>query len=146
MSANFRISSQYQNGEMVILLKGDFDGSSAWELVNTIHERYTGEGRIMIDTDGIKHLVPFGIATFKCRLDPNKVPLDRLVFRGEKGLEISPEGCRVITGKNRGLYSCGGRCENCNCRVNDHDVKTTWELNKVPGDPFHRRRNTPCPV
>ena len=76
--------------------KGTFDGNSAWELINLIHEKYNGLGRVFIDTRGLGEIHPFGRCIFKDHLDSKILPFRRLFFKGEKGLEIAPNGSRIL--------------------------------------------------
>ncbi len=123
MAKHYRITSGYAEGDLHITIYGDFDGSSAWALINMIHDRYTGADRIVIDTRGITSLVPFGLATFKSRLDPRRVPLDRLVFLGENGVHIAPQGCRLVTVRSEGSCGCEGRCSECTCKAKGQAMK-----------------------
>jgi hypothetical protein len=128
MATHHRITCGYAGRDLQIEVHGDFDGSSAWELVNAIHERYTGLGRIVIDTRKITSLVPFGTATFKSRLDPRRVPLDRLVFVGENSAHIAPQGSRLAAAKGEGSCRCDGRCAECTCKGKDQVMKNPGRI------------------
>ncbi|RZB33403.1 MAG: hypothetical protein SRB2_04042 [Desulfobacteraceae bacterium Eth-SRB2] len=106
MSTNFQIQFKKNNGNLHIQPKGDFDGSSAWELINLIHDQYDGNGRVFIDTRNLGEIHPFGCNTFQCRLNHRAMPADRLCFKGKKGFKIAPNGSRVIVNSEK--YSC--RC------------------------------------
>jgi hypothetical protein len=95
MSANFRVQFKKSNGDLHIQTRGDFDGSSAWELINIIHDEYDGKGRVFIDTRNLGEIHPFGRNTFLCRLNFGILSADRLCFTGEKGFEIAPRGSRI---------------------------------------------------
>ncbi|MBI9089409.1 MAG: hypothetical protein JEZ12_09335 [Desulfobacterium sp.] len=59
---NRRFSMKYRilkNG-LFINLSGVFDGSSAWQLANTILTRFHGLGKLLIDTRELSTVVPFG--------------------------------------------------------------------------------------
>ena len=113
MSTNFQIQFKKNNGNLHIQPKGDFDGSSAWELINLIHDQYNGKGRVFIDTRNLGQIHPFGSNTFQCRLNPRAIPADRLFFKGEKGFEIAPNGSRVIVNSEKDHCQCNGNCEGC---------------------------------
>lgn len=130
MANHHRITCGYAEGDLHINIYGEFDGSSAWAPVNTIHERYTGVGRIVIDTRRITTLAPFGTATFKSLLDPRRVPLDRLVFVGENSVHIAPQGCRPATAKGHGSCRCDGRCSDCACKAKDQVMKNTDRIQR----------------
>ena len=100
MSANFQIMFIKKNGDLHIDPRGDFDGSSAWELVNLLKEKYDGKGQVIIYTNNLLDVCPFGCSTFQYRLNLSQVPANRLSFKGEKGHEIAPRGSN----------------ENCSCK------------------------------
>ena len=109
MSANFQIEFKSSNGNLHIGLRGDFDGSSAWELINLIHEKYDGCGRVYIDTANLGSVHPFGVSVFRRRLNPIWLPLNRLFLKGEKGLDIAPKGSKVVLiPENRNSRRAGG--------------------------------------
>lgn len=116
MSANFRVELEETNGNLHLMARGDFDGSSACELVNLLTERYDGRGRIVIDTHSLRNICPFGSSTFLCRLTDCRIPADRLYFKGEKGRQIAPQGSTVIVDPESGKHRCCGNCVNCPCR------------------------------
>lgn len=65
MALNFRMDTYRENsGRIVIRLSGDFDGSSAWELVHKLREQRGKAELVKLDTRGLKTLVPFGRNVF----------------------------------------------------------------------------------
>jgi hypothetical protein len=108
MSANFKVGFRKGNGILYIDAKGDFDGSSAWELANLIHDHYDGNSRVVINTEQMRDLYPFGCSTFKCRFRMGRVPADRLLIKGEQGSAIAPEGCRIQEGADKKAISVVG--------------------------------------
>ncbi|MEJ2659828.1 MAG: hypothetical protein P8Z73_03750 [Desulfobacteraceae bacterium] len=115
MSTNFQIDFKKSKGYLHIIPRGDLDGSSAWELVNLLDEQYDGKGRVVIDTQNLREMCPFGCSTFRCRLKLSRLPSNRLSFRGEKGYEIAPEGSKVVVSHNKRWCRCDGNCANCLC-------------------------------
>ena len=113
MSADFQINTRKSNGNIHVQLAGDFDGSSAWTLVNLLHEKHDGNGRIFINTDKLGEICPFGCSIFQNRIDLNRLPADRLFFEGKKGLEIAPNGSSVIVVPEKCSRQCDGNCANC---------------------------------
>jgi len=101
MSANFELSFTKHASNLQIALSGEFDGSSAWELINTLHEHYAGQDRIIIDTRNLGQIHPFGRHVFTTRLDPRRIPPQRLFFRGEKSQEIAPEESRIFANRQK---------------------------------------------
>jgi hypothetical protein len=68
MASNFQIFSFKTNDSLHLKLTGDFDGSSAHELINTLIRHGTGLWNIYIDTDNLKTIHPFGRDVFQKNL------------------------------------------------------------------------------
>lgn len=115
MRSDFRVEFSKTDDNLHVNPSGNFNGSSASELVNLIHEQYDGKGRIFVDTRNLRAMCPFGCTTFQCRLNQNRVPANRLFFKGEKGFEIAPEGASVIVTDEKRRSRCNGDCANCPC-------------------------------
>ncbi len=65
MAENFRIASKELNHQYTALkLFGDFDGSSAWELINALDENTREAGQIAINTDGLRDIRACGLDVF----------------------------------------------------------------------------------
>ena len=65
MAKNFKIYKHCNNRKFELKLNGDFDGSSAWELISTLKEYYGNATEIVIDTFGLVSIHPFGIDVFQ---------------------------------------------------------------------------------
>ena len=117
MSPHFHIEVKKTNGDLYLNPKGIFDGSSACELINLIHEQYDGKGNVVIDTHYLHDICPFGSGTFRRRLNQNLLPPSRIVFKGEKGHAIAPEGSQVHIAPEK-KHGCKGGCKNCPCSSN----------------------------
>jgi len=115
MSANFSVQCKRSNGNLHLRPKGDLDGSSAWELINLISEKYDGKGRVFIDTQDLREIHPFGCGIFKCQLRMGTVPPNCLFFKGKRGFEMAPNGSRVILASKGPRCRCNGNCVNCQC-------------------------------
>ena len=73
MAVNFRIASKELNNECTALkLFGDFDGSSAWELINALDNNSRETGTIDINTDGLRNIYAFGLDVFLPNLSKMK--------------------------------------------------------------------------
>lgn len=77
-------------------LLGDFDGSSAFELLNMLKKKSNGAGKIFVHTSGLKEIHPSGSEVFRSHSDILKGPSHRLIFTGENGSRIAPKGSIVI--------------------------------------------------
>ena len=115
MSANFQIRVKSDNGDLFLMPKGDFDGNSAWELINMIEKKYDGRGQVVIDTRDLREMHPFGCSTFRCQFHQCRLPLSRLSFKGEKGRRIAPKGSKVLVGGQGHHCRCGNNCAGCPC-------------------------------
>ncbi|MFH0727818.1 MAG: peptidylprolyl isomerase [Pseudomonadota bacterium] len=115
MNSSFTIEFQKRDGNLHVQPQGDFDGASAWELLNFLHEQYNGHGSVFIDTNRLRRIHPFGCDTFKCRLKPKRVPADRLFFEGKKGPELAPSGSKILASPENHVCRCNGRCAHCSC-------------------------------
>jgi len=121
MNTPFQILFNETDNSLHIQPDGDFDGASAWELVNLLHDRYRGQDEVVIDTSRLRLVHPFGCATFKCNLDRKRVPAERLCFEGDKGIAIAPYGSKVIATRPAEACRCNGRCAQCKCAGHHKD-------------------------
>jgi hypothetical protein len=84
MSCNFKILT-HQNSENVHLkLMGDFDGSSACELLNVLKTYSNKANRVFIHTDGLKEVDLFGKLVFQNDFTAIAQQPAGFVFTGEK--------------------------------------------------------------
>lgn len=63
MSVNFKMDRNKVRDTLIIKLTGDFDGSSAWELIQTLKGSSVGVDRIVINTNCLNHIYPFAMDT-----------------------------------------------------------------------------------
>ena len=96
MATNFRISVHRNSDNLHMKLLGNFDGSSAFELINMLKKKSNGVGKIFVHTSGLKEIHPFGSEVFRSHSGILKGPSHRLVFTGENGFRIAPKGSLVI--------------------------------------------------
>jgi hypothetical protein len=113
MARNFKINYHHSNGNLHLKPNGSLDGSSAWELINLIHSLYNGHGNVFVDTRELMEILPFGGHILKNHLDNRVIPLKKLFFKGEKGHDIAPSGCRVLIPSNFSGCKCKNKCKNC---------------------------------
>ena len=91
MASNFKISAHRNSGNLYLKLVGDFDGTSACELLNVMKKECQGAERVFIDTSGLVKIYPFGHDTFQNNLYVLKDRSIRLVFTGKNATEMAPE-------------------------------------------------------
>lgn len=89
MAANFKILVHRSSESLHLKLVGDFDGTSACEVIHALSEN-GGTRRIYIHTAGVKEVHDFGRAVFQ-----NHYPLKdnqevQVVFTGEHASDIAP--------------------------------------------------------
>ena len=90
MAHDFKISIHRTIDNLYIRLMGDFDGSSAWELINAIRENLNSFKFIQIDTSKLKKVYPFGREVFKSNLLNVTDERIRIQFSGSNALQIAP--------------------------------------------------------
>ena len=90
MAQNFKMNIHRRIDKLTIHLTGDFDGSSAWELINAIRENLNDLKFIQIDTGELKMVYPFGREVFRNNLFNAKNTRIRMQFSGPNALQISP--------------------------------------------------------
>ena len=88
MASNFQIYSFKTRDSLHLKLAGDFDGSSAYELINTLTEQGKDLYEIFIDTNDLKTIHPFGKDVFQKNLRSSNKLFRNLVFIGKNGYEI----------------------------------------------------------
>lgn len=68
MATNFKITLHQNSDNLHLMLEGDFDGSSAYELLNLLEKSCRLVPRIFIHTGGLRHVYPFGSSLFQSHL------------------------------------------------------------------------------
>jgi hypothetical protein len=91
-------------------LVGDFDATSAYELIYAMKKLSEDIVKISIHTDGPKNLSPFGLDVFLKSMSPLDCRSRKIVFTGNKASHISPEYPRNIPGR---LFSRHFRTAGC---------------------------------
>ena len=91
MALNFKIAMQRNNGSLQLKLMGDFDGSSAFELINVLKEHHGKVAKVVINTNGLASIHPFGQGVFQKNCSINKLSRG-LTFTGKFGGTITPQG------------------------------------------------------
>jgi stage II sporulation protein AA (anti-sigma F factor antagonist) len=83
MAKNFRIIFSEKNNRLIqIQLHGDFDGTSAHELINTLRKYLAIYPAVAIDTEGLKSINTFGLNVLSTRLKSLRRPHARIAFSG----------------------------------------------------------------
>jgi anti-anti-sigma regulatory factor len=95
MAANFRIAVCRNDNTIHLKLTGDFDGSSAHQLLNILKKHSNEGSKILIHTDCLKRIDTFGRDVFTQNLNPTKVKSGFISFTGYKAPQLAPERGRV---------------------------------------------------
>jgi len=91
MATNFRISVHKSAENLDLKLMGDFDGTSAYELLHALARYGHHTSKIYIDTSSLKEINTFGFQVFQDNLDLLKGERLDLVFAGEHASALAPE-------------------------------------------------------
>lgn len=90
MARNFRIAVRRNGENLHLKLMGDFDGTSAHELLNILKKRADHTSRAFIHTGSLRTIHPFGLKVFHANLDVLKGQSVELVFIGENAPQFEP--------------------------------------------------------
>ena len=90
MKSNFGITSYRDSDILHLKLIGDFDGASAFELLNTLKCNCPWTSKVFIHCSRLKEIHPFGISVFQNNLDVLKGQSKKLVFTGENAALLAP--------------------------------------------------------
>ena len=82
MAANFQILSYKTRDSLHLKLNGDFDGTSAFELINIIKDHGDNFYQIFIDTSDLRTIYTFGRNVLQKNFGALK-KLSNLIFIGE---------------------------------------------------------------
>ena len=95
MADNFKISVHRNSENLHLKLMGDFDGSSAHELLNILKTNSRGALRVFIHTNCLKQIHPFGQSVFLNNLNTLNMHPTQFVFTGENKSKLGPIGTHV---------------------------------------------------
>jgi len=90
MAMSFRIVMQESSDNLHLRLAGDFDGSSAFELIEVLKNRAHEAQKVFINTSGLAEVHPFGLGVFEKRASELKGDLQKIHFTGDKAELVSP--------------------------------------------------------
>jgi hypothetical protein len=90
MALSFRIVMHQNRENLHLRLIGDFDGSSAFELLEVLKERAHAVQKVFIHTNSLGKVHPFGQGVFEKRAPELKDDLQKIHFTGHKAELVSP--------------------------------------------------------
>ncbi len=97
MASNFRISVHRSSQSLHLKLSGDFDGSSAHQLLSILKNKSKGTERVFIHTSCLKDIHTFGQDVFQNNLDVLKGKTVPLVFTGEYASRLASENKSFVS-------------------------------------------------
>jgi hypothetical protein len=90
MASNFKILAHRNDDNLHLKLMGDFDGSSAFELLNIIKKSCKNVYRVIVHTNCLGNIIPFGRDVFQKNLSLVKNLPIKIMFTGENARRIAP--------------------------------------------------------
>jgi hypothetical protein len=91
MANNFKISVHRKDNCLHLKLNGHFDGSSAYQLIHLLQAICRGMNKVLIHTDQIKHIYPFGRSTFLNNIHLLAGKAACIIFTGRNARQMLPE-------------------------------------------------------
>ena len=88
MATNFKILRHRTDGNLQLSLTGDFDGSSALELLNTLEANLNRNDRVSINTSSLNTIHSFGRQVFKQHFSKLQHHQTRVKFIGKNADQI----------------------------------------------------------
>jgi hypothetical protein len=83
MANNFIFLSSHIRDIIRLKLYGDFDGSSACELINFLKNFINDFNQIFIDTNNLNTIYPFGMDVFKKNLSALGININNIFLTGK---------------------------------------------------------------
>jgi hypothetical protein len=83
MANNFKLLSKNIRNRIRLQLYGEFDGSSACELINILKENRNNSNQIFIDTNNLDTVHPFGMDVFRNNLNALKINVNNIIITGK---------------------------------------------------------------
>ncbi len=83
MAKNFKIFVHRNDNNIHMKLFGEFDGSSAYELLDQIERRCKEPVTVFIHTNSLKKVIPFGSELLKSKLNDLNRKRIQIVFTGK---------------------------------------------------------------
>ena len=97
MASNFRVYVHRNSENVHLLLTGDFDGKSAYELLEVMKRSSFRASRVFIHTESLEHVEPFGRLLFQDRLKAIEPGSLRLLFTGSRASQLAPEEGQICS-------------------------------------------------
>jgi len=89
MASNFHVFSYKTRDTLHLRLSGDFDGTSAFQLLKTLKKQKAGFDQIFIDVNNLKTIYPFALEVFQKEMNSYDQKTDNFIFLGKNGYNFS---------------------------------------------------------
>ena len=83
MATNFQLFPHRNRNSLHLQLYGDFDGTSAYELINALKKHGNDVIQIFIDTNDLNNIYPFGVDVFQKNLNVIVKNYSSFIFIGK---------------------------------------------------------------
>jgi len=97
MASNFRVFVHRNSENVHLQLTGDFDGTSAYELLDVMRKSSFRASRVFIHTESLKHIEPLGRFLFQDKLRAFEPRSLRLLFTGSHASQLAPEEGQICS-------------------------------------------------
>ena len=97
MASNFGIAIDRNSDGFGLQLTGDFDGTSAYELIDAIKKLPEDTLKLYIYTNGLKTIHPFGLDVFHKFMRSLNGQSAKIVFTGNSASQLSPGDSRLTS-------------------------------------------------
>jgi len=97
MASNFRIAVHKHSDGFGLKLEGDFDATSAYELIYAIKKLPEDTVKISIHTNGLKNIYPFGLEVFHKFMNSLNGQSTKIVFTGNNAFQLSLGNSQLIS-------------------------------------------------
>ena len=93
MANNFKFLSSCVRDRIRLKLYGDFDGSSACELINFLKNYRNGSNQIFINTNNLNTIHPFGVDVFIKNLSALGININNIIIAGKNRFSLEKRWC-----------------------------------------------------
>ncbi len=91
MATSFKIVMNENRDNLHLRLAGEFDGSSASQLLEVLKDKAHTVQKVFIHTTGLGEIHPFGRGVFEKRTSELREELEKIYFTGDKAQFIAPD-------------------------------------------------------
>lgn len=95
MASNFGITIDKNGDGLGLKLAGDFDATSAYELIYAIKKLAEETVKVFIYTNGLKNIYHFGLDVFHRNIGYRNGQATNIVFTGNHASQLSPRNSRL---------------------------------------------------